>query len=182
MKRTTLIAALFAVLIMATGFAAAAPGNAPVDVDTGADSTDDHAESEPQHATDHDDRSETAATERNENGAAADERNGNGAATDERNGQGPNVDLPAQVPDHVSTIHDRISSFLSGDLETSLGDAISEVTPDDENADESDEAGDVSEDETDDDQTADEQTDDEQTDDEQTDDEQTESDDTQSDA
>ncbi|MFA9416294.1 hypothetical protein [Natrinema sp. HArc-T2] len=181
MKRTTLIAAVFAVLIMATGFAVAAPGNAPVDVDTGADSTDDHAESEPQHATDHDDRRENAATERNGNGAAADEHNGNGAA-DERNGQGPNVDLPAQVPDHVSTIHDRISSFLSGDLETSLGDAISEVTPDDENADESDEAGDASEDETDDEQTDDEQTADEQTNDKQTDDEQTESDDTQSDA
>jgi len=185
MKRTTLIAAVFAALIVASGFAAAAPGNAPVDVDTGADRIDDHAENEQQHANDRDDRSENAATEHTENDAAADERNGNGA-TDERNGQGPNVDLPAQVPDHVSTIHDRISSFLSGDLETSLGDAISAVTPGDENADESDEAGDASEDEIDDEQTDDQQTGDEQTGDEQTDneqtDEQTESDDTQSDA
>jgi len=130
MKRTTLIAAVLAALIMATGFAAAAPGNAPVDVDTGADRIDDHAENEQQHANDRDDRSENAATEHTENDAAAGERNGNGA-TDERNGQGPNVDLPAQVPDHVSTIHDRISSFLSGGLEGSLGDAISELTPGD---------------------------------------------------
>ena len=171
MNRTTLIAAVFAVLIAATGFAAAAPGNAPVDIDTGADSPEDYAENEPQHATDHDDRSEPAATERSENGAATDERNGN-SATDERNGQGPTADLPEQVPDHVSAIHDRISSFLDGDLETSLGDAISEVTPDNENADESGEADDANEDETD----------DEQTDDAQPADEQTESDDTQTDA
>jgi len=120
--------------------------------------------------------------DRSENGAAA------GGAADERNGQGPAVDLPDQVPDHVSEIHDRISSFLNGNLEGTLGDAVSAVTPDDDEADDADESEDVDEsdeaDDTDegdaqnddaqndDAQNDDEQTDDEQTDDEQTDDEQ----------
>jgi len=152
MKRTTLIAAVFAALIVASGFAAAAPGNAPVDVDTGADRIDDHAASNAQHAADNANRSEnsTAADERSENSAASDNRNQNGAAADKRsensaaadtdngNGQGPAVDLPAQVPDHVSAVHDKISSFLSGDLGSRLGEAISAVTPGDDNTDATD--------------------------------------------
>ncbi|SEQ69339.1 hypothetical protein [Natrinema salaciae] len=127
MKRTTLIAVALAVLIAATGFAAAAPGNAPVSVDTGADSTDE------QHTN------ERGDDERSENGAAV------GSAADERDGQGPTVDLPDQAPDHVSAIHERISSFLSGDLEGSLGNAIGEVTPgDDEEPDEADDTEDES--------------------------------------
>jgi len=114
MKRTTLIAAVFAALIVASGFAAAAPGNAPVDVDTGAATPDDGTNTGPQQTSD------------------AGDRHGNSAAADKRSGQGPAVDLPEQVPDHVSAIHERISSYLSGDLEGTLGDAISEVTPDDE--------------------------------------------------
>jgi len=69
MKRTTLIAAACAVLIAATGFAAAAPGSAPVSVDEGVDSTDEANGDERE--------------DRSENGAAA------GGAADERNGQGP---------------------------------------------------------------------------------------------
>ncbi|ELY50017.1 hypothetical protein C494_06535 [Natronorubrum bangense JCM 10635] len=133
MNRTTLIAAVFAVLIVATGFVAAAPGNAPVSVDADADSADDsQAEYANEHAADAENANERDANNANE---AADN-----SAADERNGQGPNVDLPDQVPDHVSAIHERISSFLSGALESPLGDAVSEVTPDDESADDSDEA------------------------------------------
>ncbi|MDS0476407.1 hypothetical protein [Natrinema sp. 1APR25-10V2] len=147
MKRTTLIAVALAALLMITGFAAAAPGNAPVSVDTDADSTDEQPANErAQSADERDDRSE--------NGAAAD------TGADDRNGQGPNVDLPDQVPDHVSEIHDRISSFLSGTLDGSLGDAISDVTPadgDEENAD------DTSDDDTSDDDTSDNDTSDDDT-------------------
>ncbi len=146
MKRTTLIAVALAALLMITGFAAAAPGNAPVSVDTDADSTDEQPANErAQSADERDDRSE--------NGATAD----NGV--DDRNGQGPNVDLPDQVPDHVSEIHDRISSFLSGTLDGSLGDAISDVTPDD--GDEADDAGDADEANDDDEDSTDDTSDDE---------------------
>jgi hypothetical protein len=48
-----------------------------------------------------------------------------GAASDSQNERGPPEDLPAQVPDHVSEIHDTIDSFLSGELERSLGEALS---------------------------------------------------------
>lgn len=128
MNRTTLIAVACAALIMATGFAAAAPGNAPVSVDSGADSTDE------QHANEHaaDEQQADDDQNRSENGAAPAD------AADERNGQGPNVDLPDQVPDHVSGIHDRVSSFLNGGLDGSLGEAISDVTPDDDESDEAD--------------------------------------------
>ncbi|WP_049924502.1 hypothetical protein [Halopiger djelfimassiliensis] len=122
MKRPTLIAIGCAVLIATTGLAAAAPGNAPASVDAGADDIDQRA-------------------------ADPGKQGGNGIAdVDERDGQGPTVDLPEQVPDHVSAVHERISSFLSGTLDGSLGDAVSEVTPgadaDDASDDESDSSGD----------------------------------------
>ncbi|ELY79467.1 hypothetical protein [Natrinema gari] len=121
MKRTTLIAVTCAVLIAATGFAAAAPGTAPVSVDSSADDADDRRAND--HATaDHADGN----AEHRENGAAAD------SGADASTGQGPSGDLPEQVPDHVSAIHDRVSAFLSGGLDGSLGDAISSVTPDDD--------------------------------------------------
>ncbi|WP_049901597.1 hypothetical protein [Natrinema sp. J7-1] len=142
MKRTTLIAVTCAVLIAATGFAAAAPGNAPVSVDSSADDRrgNDHA------TADHADGN----AEHRENGAAAD------SGADASTGQGPSGDLPEQVPDHVSAIHDRVSTFLSGGLDGSLGDAISSVTPDDdETATESSEVADTATDDGDaDDETA----------------------------
>lgn len=113
MKRTTLIAAACALLIVTTGVAVAVPGNAPVDA--GENSANDRAD-------------------RSENRSAAGE-------PDERADAGPNAELPEQVPDHVSAIHDRISSFLDGTLEGSLGDAISEVTPGDDESDEADDTG-----------------------------------------
>ncbi|WP_226004609.1 hypothetical protein [Natrinema salinisoli] len=167
MNRTTLIAVALAALIAATGFAAAAPGNAPVSVDANADSPDEQHANEhspdEQHANEHaaDDQQADDDQNRSENGAAA------ANAADERNGQGPNVDLPEQVPDHVSQIHDRISSFLNDDLDGSLGDAVSDVTPDD---DESDEADDTDEGDAEDEQTEEDadDTDGDDTDDEQT--------------
>lgn len=118
MNRTTLIAVACALLVVTTGIAAAV-GNAPA----------------PTNADDN-------ANERHDNADERHDRSGNGTAAandeaDERNGGGPNVELPDQVPDHVSAIHDQISSFLDGDLEGPLGDAVSEVTPGDDEPDES---------------------------------------------
>ncbi len=146
MNRTTIIAVALAALIAATGFAAAAPGSAPVSVDTGADGTD---------AADHPANDNAQSADDRDNGS----ENGTAAGADDRNGQGPAGDLPEQVPDHVSAIHDRISAFLSGDLETSLGDAIGDVTPDDEDAadeDDATESGDEADEDSDADDTADE--------------------------
>lgn len=147
MNRTTLIAAACALLVITTGIAVAAPGHAPVSVDENADEQDDRtdADDRSERGVDAADRSETAADDRGGNGTAtADDRGGNGSAAngeaDERNGGGPNPDLPEQVPEHVSAIHDRIASFLNGDLDGSLGNAIAEVTPGDDAAnDEADE-------------------------------------------
>jgi hypothetical protein len=41
---------------------------------------------------------------------------------------GPPVDLPSQVPDFVSGIHEQINGFLDGTVEN-LGEAISGLTP-----------------------------------------------------
>lgn len=61
---------------------------------------------------------------------------------------GPSDGLPEQAPDHVSEIHDRIDSFLSGSVDN-LGESLSELLGDgevaedvdnaDENADNADE-------------------------------------------
>ncbi|WP_435345926.1 hypothetical protein [Haloarchaeobius sp. HRN-SO-5] len=47
------------------------------------------------------------------------------------NAQGPPVDMPDQVPHHVVEIHYEIRDFLDGYFSGTLGDAISELTPDD---------------------------------------------------
>ncbi len=111
MKRLTLIAAVMAVLVVTTGFVAATPGNASPTVDADDNSTPVSAED---HAGNADDRAQNAHA----NGSPADVQT-----------QGPNAELPSQVPDHVSAIHDTIMSFLDGSLEGSLGDAVSDVTP-----------------------------------------------------
>lgn len=110
MNRTTLIAAVFALLVVTTGVAAAVPGNAPVDAD------------------------ENGTDERTQNGVA--DRDAG-----DRDGLGPDVSLPDQVPEHVSAIHDRIASFLDGDLAGSLGDAISDLTPGGDETGDADESG-----------------------------------------
>lgn len=51
---------------------------------------------------------------------------------------GPSGGLPEQVPDHVSGIHDRIESFLSGSIDN-LGASLSEFLGGGEQADAGDE-------------------------------------------
>lgn len=137
MIRTKLLAIAFAALVVTAGVAAAAPGNATADA---ADDGERHADDRGENATANgnaDDRAENA-------GAASANGSDNGNADDAR---GPPVDLPDRVPEHVTQIHEQIGSFLSGDLDGSLGDAISELTPGD--ADESDDADEEESDEDD---------------------------------
>lgn len=115
MKRITLVAAGLAALVLTAGTAAALPGNAPVDA--GANAND---------AADGDGRDVDRA------GGSADAREGGPAGASEQADRGPPVDLPAQVPDHVSQIHDLIREHLSGNLAGSLGEAINDVTPSDD--------------------------------------------------
>lgn len=46
---------------------------------------------------------------------------------------GPSDGLPAQAPDHVSEIHDRIDSFLNGSIDN-LGESLSDLLGDDSDA------------------------------------------------
>lgn len=55
------------------------------------------------------------------NGGAADASENRDDTAD---GIGPSDGLPEQVPDHVSEIHERIESFLSGSID-SLGESLS---------------------------------------------------------
>ena len=66
---------------------------------------------------------------------------GTAGASGNADGVGPSGGLPEQVPGHVSEIHDRIGSFLSGsidDLGGSLGEVLGEGDPADDAADEDD--------------------------------------------
>ena len=113
----TKIAGVALALLLVTGTAAAMPGAAPAQADEHTDDvTDDTDESDP-------------AADAAERGA---DRPGSAAE------RGPPVDLPSQVPDFVGDIHDRIGQFLDGDLAGSLGEHLSELTPGDEEPDQSD--------------------------------------------
>lgn len=127
-----------AVLLVGTGAAMAAPGNAPdgVPADDEAQADDGQADDTPdsdEAANESDaDENETDATEEN-----ADERRGPPAdvpAAGDGASQGPPVDLPAQVPGFVSDIHDAVRSHTAG-AAGSLGETVSSLTPDDESAD-----------------------------------------------
>jgi hypothetical protein len=112
MNPETFAAALLALAVVATGAAAAAPGNAPVDAPT-----DDHAEQSDDRGAD---PNETAADERAD---AA------GQAARDEGQRGPRADLPEPVPDFVSEIHDLIRQHVSGSLDGVLGDQVSDRTP-----------------------------------------------------
>jgi len=118
-----LIAAGFlALAVVATGAAAALPGNAPVDAPTddgtAAETADGAGE---QHAAQDRERHTVRSQEHRAEGAAAGQ-------------QGPPVDLPGQVPDFVGEIHDLVRQHVDGTLDGILGHQVSDVTPDDETA------------------------------------------------
>ncbi|MDG5777502.1 hypothetical protein VB773_13465 [Haloarculaceae archaeon H-GB2-1] len=74
-----------------------------------------------------------AATAAEPNDDHANDRAAGAGASDDH-AQGPPVSMPEQVPDHVGEIHQQIRDFLAGDLDGSLGDAISGLTPGDDEA------------------------------------------------
>ena len=159
MTLTKLTAVLLVVLLVATGVTAALPGNAPADsnasdagdhpADEAGDTPAEHADdglNQLDHARENDDaavRGPTMDADGDVDSSAADnasevpgdvpqsvvpERAPAGA---DASAQGPPVDLPAQVPDFVSELHQLIRDVHSGDLTGSLGDAFSSVTPGD---------------------------------------------------
>lgn len=111
MNASKLIAIALTALLITAGAAAAAPGQAPDDA--GADAADVHQPDDP---------GADAAENASDNETDAD------VERDENASDAPPTEMPEQVPDHVTQIHELIRDKLSGDLgNTSLGEAISGV-------------------------------------------------------
>jgi hypothetical protein len=111
MKLTKTAGVLLAVLLVATAGAAALPGNAPADSQAG--QADDKTDA---------DTGAPADAGPEMNNSDADSEN----ATDADDRRGPPTDMPAQVPDHVSQIHDLVHQYLDGDIDN-LGEHISDL-------------------------------------------------------
>lgn len=129
-----LVAVFASVLLVASGAAMAMPGDAPDHAQDGTAQADDHSQ-----ADDHaqaDDHSQANDADAGENESAMPHGRPtdvpNGEAADAANGsQGPPVDLPEQVPDFVSDVHEVIGNHVDGAIEgaQSLGETISAMTP-----------------------------------------------------
>jgi hypothetical protein len=120
MAPTKTLGALLALLVVATGAAAAMPGAAPVDAPDQADNQTADAEEEAAQTV----MNETAADERD----ADEERQAGGPPEEAAGERGPPADMPGAAPDFVSEIHATIQDHLSGAVED-LGAAISDITP-----------------------------------------------------
>ncbi|WP_229121383.1 hypothetical protein [Halapricum desulfuricans] len=187
-----------AVVLIAGGTAAALPGNAPADApvpdqaNTNETVTDAADANETDESADRADRRPHEATERGPPAERGPHMSENASAAE----RGPPTDMPEQVPDFVTELHETINQFLSGELEGDLGAAIADVTPedaddvpDDENSaddeqsaddrelDEQAERASDSDDETPEDDMEDDEAADDEMNDEETDDESTDSDD-----
>jgi hypothetical protein len=138
------IAGLALAALLVTGSAAALPGNAPAQADEYANDNADAADAkapETGEQADADAAENQSDAETTENQSDADRRGPPSdvpAASDDR--RGPPIDLPAAVPDFVSEIHSLLNDKLAGDLEGSLGEQISDVTPDEESSENSSDA------------------------------------------
>ena len=120
MKRMTIVAAGLALLVLGAGAAAAQP-SPPADVQQPESPADGSTVEEPAAENASDENMSTSADE------VAAPGNGSAAEGDvDRDAEraGPPVDMPSQVPDHVSEIHALIGQFIEGDLDGSLGDEI----------------------------------------------------------
>lgn len=152
MNVSKLTAALLALLVVSTGVGAVAatPGNGNAPDDAGTSAANVPSEEADANATDArdegmsreevEDRAADESDAANDSESMADQANASegqapqreeaagpaAAADDDR--RGPPADLPEQVPDHVGEIHQRIVTFLDGELD-SLGAAVSDVTP-----------------------------------------------------
>lgn len=110
MKLTQIAGVTLAVLLVATGAAAALPGNAPVDAPV----------EQADNSTDAQEEADANETERD-----ADEDESSEADADR---QGPPSEMPSQAPSFVSDIHDLIRGKLDGSI-SNLGERISSLTP-----------------------------------------------------
>ncbi|PSP93619.1 hypothetical protein BRC91_08465 [Halobacteriales archaeon QS_4_62_28] len=122
------IAGLALAALLVTGSAAALPGNAPAQADDYANENADTAATNASETT-----NESEAADADRQGPPDDTP---AASDDDR--RGPPSDLPDGVPDFVSEIHSLIGDKLAGDLDGSLGEQISDVTPDDDSESETD--------------------------------------------
>lgn len=138
MTARKLIAIALVTIVAAAGIAVAAPpdhagaGNAPIDVpndehandnaDDGSDNADDGLNNADENASDADANERAYEGAGNADGVAPAQA---GAGSDQAE-RGPPADLPEQVPDHVSEIHDLIRGFMDGSVEN-LGEQISAV-------------------------------------------------------
>lgn len=146
MNYKTLSAALIAALVLvagATAGVAALPGasddagengNAPDDA-----GTQGHAPDEPGQSDGATDSSPENDTDANASESGPGE-NASATAHDAAGSQGPPTDLPSQVPDHVTQIHQAITDWLDGGKEGNLGHLISDIVGGDGEADGSDAA------------------------------------------
>lgn len=125
MAPTKTLGALLALLVVATGAAAAMPGNAPVDVPDQADNQTADAEVDAQAGMN--ETADDESGEGDENGEA-EERQAGGPPGDVAGERGPPTDMPGAAPDFVSELHATINDYLSGAIED-LGSAVSEITP-----------------------------------------------------
>jgi hypothetical protein len=143
MNRHTFAAIALAALLVSAGAVAAAPGNAPTDAgsnasddghasDAGASHRDDAGPADASaggaNASDDGGDAGTNASATGHAGAGDGNASATGAAASSADAKGPVGTLPEQVPDHVSSVHDLVREFLSGDLGGSLGEAIRGLT------------------------------------------------------
>ena len=138
--KLTLVAVGLAALLLVAGTAAAIPNQAADQAQTQSDSKDDHgtnaaqdesdagadtANATPANTTDDESPADHAGDRARDRNRTQESQ----PASEAGKAEGPPVDMPAQVPDHVTRIHETIRSFLAGDVDGSLGDAISDIVP-----------------------------------------------------
>lgn len=107
MHTKTIGAIALAIMLVTTGVAVAAPGNAPDDA--GPD----------------DAPANNASVEQGETNATNVTTGDDGVTAE--GADGPPEDVPSHVPDHVVQIHDLIRQHIADLLDGSLGEAISDV-------------------------------------------------------
>jgi len=131
------IAGLVLAALLVTGSAAALPGNAPAQADDHAnDSAADADVNDPDvddndSATADENASDAADSEAAESESEMKRGPPEGVPAADDGQRGPPADMPEQVPDFVSEIHSLVQQQIDGDLAGSLGEQISDLTPDD---------------------------------------------------
>lgn len=132
MHATKLAVIAITALIVTAGAAVAMPGNAPEHA-----AADENERASDQVSDDAADTRSTSDSAADENASAEDASDDRSSGPDARAAaqsdyppesaaaSGPPADLPEQVPDHVTTIHELIVDFLNGDLDGNLGSSVS---------------------------------------------------------